>query len=82
MGGASNMSSEDRRAMGRRIRAARVNKGLKQVEVAAMLEITQGSLSQYELGRTEPKASVLWQMSRLFGVSADWLLNLTDDMNP
>lgn len=76
------MSSEDRRAMGRRIRAARVNKGLKQVEVATMLEITQGSLSQYELGRTEPKASVLWKMSRLFGVSADWLLNLTDDMNP
>lgn len=82
MGGASSMSPEDRKAMGRRMRAARVNAGLKQVEVAMELEITQGSLSQYELGKTEPKASTLWKMSRLFGVSADWLLNLTDDMNP
>lgn len=82
MGGASKMSREELQAMGRRIRAARINKGMKQVEVAEILEITQGSLSQYELGRSEPKASVLWQMSRIFGVSADWLLNLTDDMNP
>lgn len=82
MGGASNMSPEEKRAMGRRIKAARINKGMKQAEVAELLSITQGSLSQYELGRSEPKASVLWKMSKIFCVSADWLLNLTDDMNP
>lgn len=82
MGGASKMKPEDRRAMGRRIRAARMMRGMKQTESAAELGLSQGSLSQYELGKSEPKASVLWQMSRLFGVSADWLLGLSDEMNP
>ena len=53
----------------------RRQQGLSQEEVAEKLGISRQSISRWELGTALPDASNLLQLSRLFSVSADFLLN-------
>ena len=50
-----------------------------QSEVADLLGIKQNAWSRYELGAATPGADMLIQICTTFGVSADWLLGLSDD---
>ena len=63
---------------GRRLRIARLIKELKQSDVAKEIGIAEITYSTYERGEREPKLYVVQRMARLFGVSADWLLGLSD----
>ena len=56
------------------IKAARVNKGLKQTEAAALLHVDRRSLQHYESGKIIPKWSVVKRMEELYGVPADYLI--------
>ena len=58
-----------------RIRIARKNKGLSQVELAEKAGINRKSLSRYELGTTVPPADALKVIADTLGVSADMLLS-------
>lgn len=44
--------------------------------------LSRATIQNYESGRTQPKASELALLVDLFGVSADYLLGLTDDAAP
>lgn len=44
------------------------------------IEITMPTLYDCENGRTPPRAHVVFNMCQAFGVSADWLLGLTEEM--
>lgn len=61
-----------------RLKSLRVERNLKQEEVAKELKIAVRSYCRYEYGEREPNASVLWRMADFYGVSIDYLVGRTD----
>lgn len=59
------------------LRTARKAKNLTQQEVAEAINISQGSYSAWETGRTKIDARSLQQLAALLGVSTDYLLGNT-----
>lgn len=60
-----------------RIRELRLEKGLTQGQVAEALKCDRSNISYYESGRSLSIISLI-KLSRLFGVSTDYILCLTD----
>ena len=54
-------------------------RGLSQRKAAADLKISQALLSHYENGAREPGLSFVCKACRYYGVSADYLLGLTEE---
>ena len=52
---------------------------MSQNEAAKRIGIAQQGWARYETGRVAPGADVLHQICSKFGVSADWLLGLTEE---
>ena len=61
----------------KRLRQLRSNKEMKQSDIAEILGVSMQSYSAYENGR-EPNYDTLIQIAKLFDVSSDYLLGLTD----
>lgn len=61
-----------------RIKQLRKARGLRQADVARETCIDQKTLSNYETGRTNPDSYAIVQMADFFGVTADYLLGLSD----
>lgn len=61
-----------------RIKELRKEKGLKQTELAAILNVTQGALSSWETGRYDIGNDDLKKLADFFGVSADYILGRDD----
>ena len=57
-----------------RIRRMRLARGLTQNDLAARTGISQPQISEYERGRSIPGAEYLVRVARLFGVTAEWLV--------
>ena len=53
----------------------RKQNGLSQEELASKLNVSRQAVSRWELGSALPDASNILQLSKLFGVTADYLLN-------
>lgn len=64
--------------VGKRIKESRKIAGLTQKEVASILMMTQQQYSRFETGIFELDYSQLIQISKLFNVSAVYLLELKD----
>ena len=64
--------------MNERIKQLRIERGLKLKEVAEYLNVTIRTISRYEDGTREPSVDSIKKYCRLFDVSADYLLGLTD----
>lgn len=64
--------------MHERLKELRIEKSLTQQQVAEQLGITQRAYSHYEIGDREPSVALIKQLCKLFEVSADYLLGLTD----
>ena len=60
--------------MGARIAALRRRADMSQAELARKLQCSASAVGMYEQGRREPAADVLVRLSRIFGVSTDYLL--------
>ena len=60
--------------LGARIAALRHSRGMSQQQLAAQLDVSASAVGMYEQGRREPSADRLVALSRLFGVSTDYLL--------
>ena len=58
--------------------ALRRARGLNQRQAAADLNISQALLSHYETGAREPGLDFVRRACRYYGVSADYLLGLSD----
>ncbi|MBC8621381.1 helix-turn-helix transcriptional regulator [Bacillus licheniformis] len=69
MRGANNMKK-----LGIKLREARKKKGLKQIEAAQKLGISNGTLSGYERDYRDPDTEILKKMAELYDVSVDELL--------
>lgn len=61
-----------------RIKELRKEKGLKQTELAAILNVTQGALSSWETGRYDIGNDDLKKLADFFDVSADYILGRDD----
>ena len=61
-----------------RLRDLRIEKKLKQKDVADAIGVTVRAISNYEAGIREPSFDVLLTLCSYFDVSADYLLGRTD----
>lgn len=59
---------------GQILKELRVNKGLKQTDIAEMLGITPQAYQRYEYGTSEPNADGFSALAEIYGVSTDYLL--------
>lgn len=58
-----------------KILSLRKQAGLSQEELAEKLNVSRQAVSRWEVGSAQPDASNVLQLSKLFGVTADYLLN-------
>lgn len=65
-----------------RIRDLRNDRGLTQEDVAKLLHISQNTYSQYEIGITRYPLDAVVKLAEFYGVSVDYLVELTDDPKP
>lgn len=65
--------------LGQRIRQAREQAHIRQVELARRIGISANALNSIEHGETDPRASRVVAITRELQVSANWLLGLDDD---
>lgn len=64
---------------GKRIRELREERGISQTELANMLNVTQRTVSRFELEQHDLGTQDVIAICRLFEVSADYLLGLEDE---
>lgn len=64
-----------------RLKSERLNKHLKQSELADSLFLDRSSISKYETGKQIPETPTLEKLANYFGVSIDYLLGKSDIRN-
>lgn len=67
--------------MGEKLKSLRLEKKLTQKQVADMIGLAISAVSSYESGNRYPSYDVLVQLARIFHVSTDYLLGMTDKRN-
>lgn len=72
------MEQKQREQLGKRIRLARLEKGMRQEESAKQLEISRSTLSYVELGAMEPDIGQLLSMAKLYGVALDYFIGFLE----
>lgn len=68
--------------MYRNIRGLREEKGLKQRELAEILNCSQRVYSNYECGDLDIPTEVLIRLAKYYSTSVDYLLGLTNQRTP
>ncbi len=63
---------------GERVSELRKDRGLKQKDIATLLNVAVSTVSNYETDSHEPDLESLCKLADLFGVSTDFLLGRTD----
>ena len=63
----------------RHIKEIRIDNDIKQKEIAAYLNVSQNTYSQYETGVISLTAEILIKLSDYYNVSIDYLLDRTND---
>lgn len=61
-----------------KIKLLRINKGLSQKELADLLGVKSPVVSKYETSAVIPSITAIRKLSRIFNVSSDELLGLSD----
>ncbi|MCC6695518.1 MAG: helix-turn-helix domain-containing protein [Candidatus Hydrogenedentes bacterium] len=65
--------------LAKRIRSQREKRGLKQQDVANALNVSPQAVSKWERGENAPDIAVLTSLTKLLGVSVDWLLGAHEE---
>lgn len=63
----------------KRIRELRENRGLSQARVGSLINFPQRTYAYYESGKRMLPPEVLCALARLYGVTTDYILELSDD---
>lgn len=61
-----------------RLKSLREERGLNQQKIAMDLQVSQASISKYELGKAEPDIGTILKLAEYFSVSTDYLLGITE----
>ena len=67
--------------MGDKLKSLRLEKKLTQKQIADRIGLAISAVSSYESGSRYPSYDVLVKLSRIFHVSTDYLLGITDKRN-
>lgn len=62
-----------------RIKELRLEKGLSQAKLGALLNVSQDTVSLWEKGKALPGVEYVILMCRIFEIPADYLLGITED---
>ncbi len=65
--------------LGEKIKALRQEKGFTQPQLAKLVGVSNGIISIWENNINEPKATYIKKLALVLEVSADYLLNITDE---
>lgn len=68
--------------MYKRIRELRKESGKSQTETAKLLNMSQTGYSKYETGENDVPTIILIKLAKYYGVSVDYILELTDLPDP
>ncbi len=71
-----------REILAKRLRECRKNGGYTQRDVSIYCDLTEKAYQNYEVGRQEPKLSIIMRIAEFYKVSIDYLVGLTDDPAP
>ena len=63
-----------------KIYTCRKKQGLSQERLAEQLGVSRQAVSKWETGESEPEIGKLLQLSRIFGVTVDWLLSEDEEV--
>jgi transcriptional regulator with XRE-family HTH domain len=63
----------------KRIRQLREELGLKQLELANKVGLTEAAISMYERNKRQPDYSILAKFAEIFDCSVDYLLGITNN---
>lgn len=61
-----------------RLKELRKERGISQVEIAKMLNMSKMAVSHWEKGNSEPSIEQLKVLAQFFDVSIDYLVGFTD----
>lgn len=67
---------------GNRLKELREERQLKQSAIADVLSIKQNTYSQYENGQRQLPIEILIALAKIYEVSTDYILGLTDNDEP
>lgn len=67
--------------MGEKLKSLRIDKNLTQKQVADRIGLAISAVSSYESGTRYPSYDVLVKLARIFHVSTDYLLGITNTRN-
>ena len=67
--------------LGVKLKSLRLEKKLTQKQIADMIGLAISAVSSYESGSRYPSYDVLVKLSRIFHVSTDYLLGMTEKRN-
>lgn len=67
---------------GKRMKQRRLQLGISQQDLAAVLQTTQNQIWRYENEKNDPTGEVIVAIAQALDISADWLLGLTEDIKP
>ena len=67
---------------GDRFRELRLKKGYTHEELSELMGVNVRQIARYENSETEPSGEIVAKMAKVFNVSTDYLLDLTDDPSP
>ena len=67
--------------MGNKLKALRIEKNLTQKQIADRIGLAISAVSSYESGTRYPSYDVLVKLARIFHVSTDYLLGMTNTRN-
>ena len=62
-----------------RLKQAREEKGISQVEAARAIGVSQAAYCYYEQGLRDPSLENIKRLSRLYNVSLDWLVGTEEE---
>ncbi|PFW04155.1 XRE family transcriptional regulator [Bacillus thuringiensis] len=63
---------------GQRLKALRLEKGMTQQQLADFLDIEKSNISRFESGKQSPSSDNRVKMAKLFNVSVDYMLGLSE----
>lgn len=68
--------------LGNRIKQSRIAKQLSQTQLSKLIDCTSSSVSAFEQGVRNPSIDTLKSLSRVLGVSTDYLLGINSNRDP
>ena len=67
-------------SIGEIIKELRTERGISQSQLALQIGVSQKAIDYWERGINEPKASYVSALAVFFGVSADFLLGIVNEL--